>query len=527
MRWHPLCEVIEQCTLLIRPVLEKLGHQTFCYPPLVTRRCFLSEVLANQRIRFSMGKVELLGAPKGPADCITDERGLRIRKMHFPTRQIGFAPLVVSREEVLPAGGASRGRIHHLDSLDTDSIFQRREGRIHRIDDRVVQLIPHPGQEVPRLECVQHSELVPARHGEGRKDPRTIVVIDHQFTATSPGIRSGGDSMGAQELDTVALTEGAVRHQVHRVAEPFERDPIEIAFDEVDGPLPVQQPENTPFIIEPGVHPALPVSPRLMGRVPLCAPAPPGNTRSDARLSDTGREVFRVRHDVSVLSGPDWLPSHTLLVRRMTRNGPFRPFRESLEVPPETSRGRGGAMNLTGAQGFPSRNHSGWRIRKSIALDCPLMRLKTGVEAALHACVVMHWRDGRPVTGEELAALYGLPPAQLHKTLRSLVTMRLVSASRGHHGGYALRVPGEALRVSRVVQAVDGDLPFFECSEVRRCGLAGMSAPDRAEVCRLHKLMSEAERQYWATLGDTVAKVAQVMGPQLRDATLRTLDAHS
>jgi Rrf2 family protein len=84
-----------------------------------------------------------------------------------------------------------------------------------------------------------------------------------------------------------------------------------------------------------------------------------------------------------------------------------------------------------------------------------------------------------PVAGVQLAAEIasseGIPRRFLDTILRRLTETGLLMSTRGRRGGYALRLPPEAIRVAAVIRVVDGTLLPFAC--------LNWAAPGRCAEC--------------------------------------------
>lgn len=151
------------------------------------------------------------------------------------------------------------------------------------------------------------------------------------------------------------------------------------------------------------------------------------------------------------------------------------------------------------------------------------MKMGSGVEAALHACLIMHWLEGRPVTSVRLATFFDLPPAYLQKTLRALVADGIVGAIRGNSGGFMLARPSESISLMDVVGAVEGRSPVFHCEEIRLDGQSGQLGP-RSGVCSISHAMHRAEMSYRTALASqSIADLAQQAGLGVRDRTISAL----
>ncbi len=120
---------------------------------------------------------------------------------------------------------------------------------------------------------------------------------------------------------------------------------------------------------------------------------------------------------------------------------------------------------------------------------------------ALRTMAVLVRHDER-MTGKELADQSGVPPAYQSKVLRRLVDAEILEARKGHHGGFALAVQPQSVRLADVLAAVDalptGGACVFEgrqwCSD---------------NPCQLHNAWTELSEQIrsWAE-GTTLADIA-------------------
>ncbi len=136
------------------------------------------------------------------------------------------------------------------------------------------------------------------------------------------------------------------------------------------------------------------------------------------------------------------------------------------------------------------------------------MKLATGVEWAIHCCVVLSQADG-PVPAQRLAEFHGVSPTYLAKSLQALSRAGLVSSTEGRIGGYTLSRAPKHISVLDVVLAVDGDEPAFRCTEIRQNGPFGMRKKDCVRPCGIAEVMAGAEaawRQSLATV--TIADLA-------------------
>jgi Rrf2 family protein len=145
------------------------------------------------------------------------------------------------------------------------------------------------------------------------------------------------------------------------------------------------------------------------------------------------------------------------------------------------------------------------------------VKLATGVEWAIHCCVVLSQADG-PVPAQRLAEFHGVSPTYLAKSLQALSRAGLVSSTEGRVGGYTLSRGPKHISVLDVVLAVDGDEPAFRCTEIRQNGPFGMRKKDCVRPCGVAEVMADAEAAWRkslakVTIADLAAKVADTVTP--------------
>jgi Rrf2 family protein len=127
------------------------------------------------------------------------------------------------------------------------------------------------------------------------------------------------------------------------------------------------------------------------------------------------------------------------------------------------------------------------------------VKISGGVEWALHCCVVLTAAD-RPVPAHRLAELHDVSASYLAKQLQALSRARLVRSTQGQAGGYVLTRSAEEVTVLDVVEAIDGALPAFACTEIRQRG--PMAAPPEActAPCAISRAMTAADEAWRAAL---------------------------
>lgn len=117
-------------------------------------------------------------------------------------------------------------------------------------------------------------------------------------------------------------------------------------------------------------------------------------------------------------------------------------------------------------------------------------------EYALRAAMFLAARTtDAPASAQEIAEATRVPVGYLQKILRMMARHRLLSATRGTGGGFALAKVPSAISVLDVLKASDAEIPRIE-----RCplGIAG-----HTRLCSLHRMldaeMARSERTFAAT----------------------------
>ena len=138
----------------------------------------------------------------------------------------------------------------------------------------------------------------------------------------------------------------------------------------------------------------------------------------------------------------------------------------------------------------------------------PRVRMSSGVEWALHCCVVLG-QASEPVPATQLATLHGVSPSYLAKVLQALSRSGIVRSTQGAVGGYQLTSAPTELSVLDVVLAVDGDEPAFRCTEIRQRGPLAARPQDCGRPCAVARAMAAAEAAWRAALAaTTIADIA-------------------
>jgi Rrf2 family nitric oxide-sensitive transcriptional repressor len=91
------------------------------------------------------------------------------------------------------------------------------------------------------------------------------------------------------------------------------------------------------------------------------------------------------------------------------------------------------------------------------------MRLTNFSDYALRLLMYAAARDGRLVTIEETAGVYGISRAHLMKVASQLTRAGFLNATRGRSGGLALAKPAGRIRLGAVLRATEPDFDLVEC----------------------------------------------------------------
>ncbi|MCC7408416.1 MAG: Rrf2 family transcriptional regulator [Phycisphaeraceae bacterium] len=97
-----------------------------------------------------------------------------------------------------------------------------------------------------------------------------------------------------------------------------------------------------------------------------------------------------------------------------------------------------------------------------------------------------HNGSSTPVSAREIAEAHGLPLPLMMNILKKLHRAGLISSTRGIHGGYVLNHQPRAIRLTTVIEAIEGPLRVAACCQ--EGGLASKGEPDAARACPAVKL---------------------------------------
>ena len=144
-----------------------------------------------------------------------------------------------------------------------------------------------------------------------------------------------------------------------------------------------------------------------------------------------------------------------------------------------------------------------------------MAHLTVSVEYAIHCLVWLVDAGDQPLSTRDLADLQGISHSYLAKIFPRLEKAGIVRASDGVRGGYLLALPPGNISFLRIVDAIEGRKPLFDCQDIRgRCAVFGGTPPDWSVsgVCSIHAVMLRAEKAMRDTLaGQSLADIASAV----------------
>jgi Rrf2 family protein len=105
-------------------------------------------------------------------------------------------------------------------------------------------------------------------------------------------------------------------------------------------------------------------------------------------------------------------------------------------------------------------------------------KARYGVRAMLD--LALHSEKG-PVPLKDIARRQGISERYLENIMTGFVSAGLLQSRRGQHGGFMLpRLPGE-IKLSQIIQAMEGSLAPVKCADDKKIC-------DRSDGCTLHEI---------------------------------------
>jgi len=108
--------------------------------------------------------------------------------------------------------------------------------------------------------------------------------------------------------------------------------------------------------------------------------------------------------------------------------------------------------------------------------------------------LALHFGEG-PVLLKDISKVQDISLKYLGQLIIPLKIAGLIKSTRGSHGGYFLSRTPDKIKLSEVINAVEGPIAFSEC----------VDSPDicyRSKTCAARDVWEEATRQFNKTLSD-------------------------
>ncbi len=151
------------------------------------------------------------------------------------------------------------------------------------------------------------------------------------------------------------------------------------------------------------------------------------------------------------------------------------------------------------------------------------MILGNQVEWALHCVMILASAPkGKLLNSNALAEFHGVPKEYLSKCLQMLSQAGLVTTTTGPYGGYSLAKAPDKISFLDVVEAVEGKLKTFKCTEIRRNNPC-LAKSDRkfSKLCDIAVVMNEADEAWRKSLREK--KLSDITNSLLDGVTKETV----
>ena len=91
-----------------------------------------------------------------------------------------------------------------------------------------------------------------------------------------------------------------------------------------------------------------------------------------------------------------------------------------------------------------------------------------------------------PVSAQEMAGHYRLPHPMAANILKKLVAVGMAESVRGQRGGYLLSRPAEQIRLTDIVEVMDGPFLLVDCIHEEGNCIVMENCPTRKPLTALH-----------------------------------------
>ena len=115
------------------------------------------------------------------------------------------------------------------------------------------------------------------------------------------------------------------------------------------------------------------------------------------------------------------------------------------------------------------------------------MRVSTKGDYGVRALIELahHYGEVKPMQSSEIAARQRIPESYLEQLLTTLRRAGFIRSVRGPQGGHALIRAPESIRISEVIESLEGAIMPIDClDETSACSRNGGCAPSRRTIAR-------------------------------------------
>jgi len=119
------------------------------------------------------------------------------------------------------------------------------------------------------------------------------------------------------------------------------------------------------------------------------------------------------------------------------------------------------------------------------------MRLTKFTDNALRVLIYAALHENRMTNISEISKICVIPRNHLTKVIHTMSTQDLLETTRGKGGGIRLARDASLIKVSSVVEIMEGNMKIIECFKPR-CPIVNM--------CKLRHVLNEARSAFLATL---------------------------
>jgi Rrf2 family protein len=151
------------------------------------------------------------------------------------------------------------------------------------------------------------------------------------------------------------------------------------------------------------------------------------------------------------------------------------------------------------------------------------MKLSTRAEYGIRVLVALAQADAdRPTSLAGIAKSDKLPHAYIEQLVGALRRAGIVTATRGHSGGYRLARPAAEITLADAVRALDGPILEMPCA-----GPADLEVCVRPQDCSVHEVFERLHASLSGMLGGTTLAdvAASTGGPPYPPAVRRRVAA--